>query len=57
MLKVGLFLQGEGFYVLFDINLSAKRAQDWFTYLVDGRFFHRQTEKVSIQLLTFNGTT
>ncbi|GAQ81488.1 hypothetical protein KFL_000810290 [Klebsormidium nitens] len=46
---------GKGFNVLLDINLSAQRAQDWFTYLVDGRFFHRQTDEVSIQLLTFNG--
>lgn len=48
-------LQGESYYVLFDVNLSAGRAQEWLTYLVDGRFFHRQTKEISIELLTFNG--
>jgi hypothetical protein len=52
---VVFLLQGKSYYVLFDVNLSAGRAQEWLTYLVDGRFFHRQTKEISIELLTFNG--
>lgn len=47
--------QAQGFYVLFDVNLSADRAQEWLQYLVDSQFFHRQTSKVKIKLKVYNG--
>ncbi|GAQ90482.1 hypothetical protein KFL_006450030 [Klebsormidium nitens] len=45
----------KGFYVLFDVNLSANRAQDWLQYLVDSQFFHRQTSDIKIKVKVYNG--
>lgn len=46
--------QEPGFPVFIDINLSEDQAQTWLRYLREGLYIDQHTQKVTVQMMTYN---
>eukprot|EP00241_Pyramimonas_parkeae_P014849 CAMPEP_0114310634 /NCGR_PEP_ID=MMETSP0059-20121206/19361_1 /TAXON_ID=36894 /ORGANISM="Pyramimonas parkeae, Strain CCMP726" /LENGTH=1600 /DNA_ID=CAMNT_0001434685 /DNA_START=69 /DNA_END=4871 /DNA_ORIENTATION=+ len=53
--RIAGFERHPGYPIVFDVNLLPERALDMLTYMKEGHYLDFESQRLTVQLLTFNG--